>query len=120
MPCHVATPPSPVFKSFVTASQSGGEGTDITLKVVINDVEYISDPITANTGAGSNEIAANTAITLRDDNTNTSFQIQTGATAIVITDQTDLDDFAVGILQPIVPDIGELLQLTVTHPPPFI
>lgn len=79
-----------------SAAQAGtpGDGSDVTLSVTINGITYTSAAITANTGAGTNEIAANTTIVLSNATTGSSFQIQTGGSAIVISDQTDLDNFA--------------------------
>lgn len=87
-----------VVNSFTSsaATQSGtvGAGGDVTLKVTLNGVTYTSAAITANTGVGSNKIAANTTITLSNAATGASFQVQTGGSAITISSQSDLDNFA--------------------------
>lgn len=82
--------------AIVTGVQIGGVGADVTLNVNINGKTYLSNAIPANTGGGSNEIAANTTITLTEATTGTSFQIQTGA-ARVIASSADLNQFAADV-----------------------
>lgn len=87
----------------VTATQTGGVGTGVTLTVTINGKSYKSNTISANSGGGSNQIAANTTILLTEATTGASFQIQTGA-AITIANGTDLSNFADNVetdLQPL-------------------
>ena len=82
--------------SSVKATQSGGAGTNVTLSIVVNGKTYTSSAISANTGVGTNEIAANTAILFTEATTGAAFQIQTGA-AITIANTTDLDNFAANV-----------------------
>ena len=85
------------------ATQAGGVGTDATITLTINGKDYVSNSIAANTGGGSDEIAANTTILFTESVTGAAFQLETGA-AIAITGQGDLDTLAANIeadLQPL-------------------
>ncbi len=83
-------------KAVVTATQIGGAGADVTLTLTLNGQTYISNAVPANTGGGSNEVAANTTITFTNSSTNTSFQVRTAA-ARVISNSTELSQFAAEI-----------------------
>lgn len=68
-------------------------GSAVVLTATINGKSYVSDNIAADTGAGTDEIAANTVITFTESTTNTSFNIRTDS-AITIAVADDITTFA--------------------------
>jgi len=80
----------------VSASQSGGAGTAVTLTFSINGSTYTSNAITANSGGSSNQIAAGTVITLTNSTKGTSFQVRV-AGATTISSNSDLSTFAANV-----------------------
>lgn len=77
----------------VSAKQPGGVGTDVTVTVTINGKAYTSNVLPANSGGGSNEIAAGSVMTFTNAASGTSFAVQLGG-AVEINGTSDLATFS--------------------------
>ncbi len=80
----------------VSATQDGGVGTAVTVKVTINGKTYTSNALPANSGGGSNEIAAGSIMTFTNADSGTSFAVQLGG-AVAITGASNLTSFSTNL-----------------------